>query len=61
MIRQGRIRLKENVLKNKQYCKNIHKGLDLLGITGEEIDHNIRDNTDADTLGNAVGKRHNEE
>ena len=53
------LRLKNDVLDYEQYCKNIHKRLDLLSVLGEEIDNNIGYNTDADTVRDAVNKRHN--
>jgi hypothetical protein len=55
------LRLKNDVLDYEQYCKNIHKRLDLLSVLGGEIDNNIGYNTDADTVRDAVGKRHKKE
>ena len=53
--------LKYCVLDYKEYCKHIHKGLDLLGISCADVDNNIGNNADADTIGNAVNKRHDQE
>ncbi len=53
--------LKNDVLYNKEDRENIHEGLDLLGISGAKVDDNVRNNTDADTVGDAVGKRHKKE
>ena len=44
------ILLQEDVLENKQYCENIHQRSDLLCFATYQIDDDIRDYTDCDTL-----------
>lgn len=59
MVNGRDLQLKDCVLDNEEYSQYIHERLDLLGILGAEIDNNIRDDTNADTIRNAVSKRHN--
>lgn len=50
--------LKENIFENKENCKDIEDRADILMLFADEIDDNIRDNTDGDSLGNTVEQRH---
>ena len=50
--------LQENILKDKQHGEDVHHGRDLLCLLADQIDQHVGDDTDRDTLGNAVKQRH---
>ena len=49
------------IFQYKKYGKYIHKRRDLLCLTGNQIQYNIRDDAQSDTFRNAVHKRHGDQ
>ena len=50
--------LQQNIFEYKQHRQHIHQRCDLLCLTAYDIDDDIRDNADRNTLGDAVHERH---
>lgn len=50
--------LQEDVFADKEYRQYIHKRCDLLRLTADHVNDDIRDNADSNALGNTVHKRH---
>lgn len=50
--------LKEYVLKNKEHRENVHNGRYFFPFLTEKVHYHVCDNTDTNTLGDAVEEGH---
>ena len=55
------IRLYEDIAQNEEYCENPHRYRYLFESAGNGVGCNVRDDSDEDTVGDAVCKRHKDD